>query len=248
MFSVDWGFEAVLISTFLSSIISGMTGMAGGIILLALMLSWVQVAFIIPLHGAIQAVSGLSRTFLFFSYLRWRIIIHYSLGVLPGALIGILIFKLLPGDVFKILMGVFILAVTWLPKLRPTKGGGSERYFVILGFFSGMLSTFLGASGSLIAPYFIRDDITKHELIATKSTCQGIVHVVKIPIFGFVGANVFVHWQQVLLLGLASFIGILIGKRMLNLIPDKMFFIFFKALLTIISVRIIIVQVMKLMA
>ena len=248
MFLSDWGFPAILGSTFITSLISGMTGMAGGLILLALMVSWVQTVFIIPLHGAIQAVSGMSRTFLFFRYLRWKIVAHYSLGVLPGSFLGLYVFKLFPPDLFKLVLGIFILSITWLPKLRPKHGGGTERYFIILGCISAMLSTFLGAAGGFIAPYFIRDDISKHELIATKSTCQGIVHLVKIPIFGLVGANIFVNWFHLLLLALASFVGIWVGKKFLNLIPDKVFFIAFKILLTLIALRIIIAQILDFFA
>lgn len=242
MFLQDWGFYALFTATFLTSILSGMAGMAGGIILLGLMVSWVQLLYIIPLHGAIQTASSASRTVLFFKSIRWRILIYFSIGIIPGALIGLRIFTALPPDIFKILLAGVILAVTWLPKPKPKKRGETEFFFLGLGFVSAMLSTVVGATGSFVAPFFLREDITKDQLIATKSTCQGLVHLAKIPVFGFVGINLFTHWSQLLLLCFASFAGIWVGKRFLHAIPDRLFFIGFKVLLTIIAFRIIAIQ------
>ncbi len=229
-------------ATFFTCVLSGMAGMAGGIILLGLMVSWVDTLFIIPLHGAIQSASSVSRIALFFKSIRWEILFYYSLGILPGALLGLRIFTSFSPDAFKILLALFILATIWLPKMRPRHGGGTERYFLALGFVSAMLSTFIGATGSFIAPYFIRDDINKVELIATKSACQGLVHLAKIPIFGLAGVNLFGYWPQLLLLFFAAFAGIGVGKLFLNAIPERVFFAGFKILLTVIAIRIIAIQ------
>jgi hypothetical protein len=47
----------------------------------------------------------------------------------------------------------------------------------------GAFLVFFGAVGPLIARFFLRSDISKEELVATKAACQWAGHLVKIPLF-----------------------------------------------------------------
>jgi uncharacterized membrane protein YfcA len=82
----------LIITALLTSIISGMTGMAGGTILLAIIASLVETAYVVPLHATVQLISNSTRLLLFFKHIKWKIILFFLVGVLPGALIGIYIF------------------------------------------------------------------------------------------------------------------------------------------------------------
>ena len=219
--------------------------MAGGVILLAVFFSIIETTYIIPLHGAIQAVSGMVRTVFLFHYIRWRIVLNFSLGILPGAILGIYAFRILPGDTIKLMMGIFILCVTYMPRLKKKSPG--EGIFLVLGFVSGVAGVFFGAVGPFISPYFIRDDISKETLVGTKAFCQMVVHLVKIPLFGLIGANILDHRQVLITLCIASILGTIIGVKLLRWVPDRAFIIAFKALLTIIALRIIVVQLFKLL-
>ena len=234
------------IAALLTSIISGMTGMAGGTILLAFIASIVETAYVVPLHATVQLISNSTRFLLFFKHIKWRIILFFLIGVLPGAFIGIYIFKLLDKDLIKLLMGIFIVVVVYLPKSKKEKKSSFSN-FLPIGFISGLIGIFFGAIGPFIAPFFIRKDVIKEELVATKAACQSISHIIKISLFGFIGINIFPYWNILLYLCLAVILGTILGKKLLTQLSDVVFKRIFKVLLTIIALRIIILQGIKLL-
>ena len=213
---------------------------------MAIIASLVDTAYIVPLHATVQLTSTSTRLILFFKHIKWKIILFFLVGVLPGAFLGIYVFNLLDKNIIKLLMGIFILLITYLPKSKK-EITSSFANFLPVGFVSGMIGIFFGAIGPFIAPFFVRKDVIKEELVATKATCQAITHIIKIPMFGFIGANVLVHWNILLYLCVAVIVGTIVGKNMLSKMSDKTFKKIFNVLLTIIALRIIIVQLIQLL-
>ncbi len=233
------------LTALIASIISGITGMGGGTILLAIIALIIETSYIVPLHASVQLVSNSTRLILFFKHIKWKILAFFIVGIIPGALLGIHLFNMLDKNIIKLLMGIFILIITLMPKSKKeTKS--SHSLFLLIGFISGLIGIFFGAIGPFIAPFFLRKDIIKEELVATKAACQTISHLIKILLFGFIGINIFEIWQVFLTLSIIVILGTFIGKRLLHTISDNLFKRIFKALLFLISLKIIFVQVMKL--
>ncbi len=235
-------FIILAIAALASSFISGMTGLGGGTALLAIIALIVETGYVVPLHGAVQVVSNGTRVLVFLSHVKWKIIGFFLCGLLPGMVAGIFLYQLLDKTFVKLLMGVFILVVTWLPKW---KTAGSRRFsvFVPVGLVSGVIGIFFGAIGPFIAVFFVREDVIKEEMVATKATCQVICHILKIPFFGFIGMNIFVHWPVLLGLSAAVVVGTLAGKKMINKVSDATFKKVIKVILTLIALKIIAEQV-----
>lgn len=226
----------------MTSAISGMTGLAGGTLLLAVIASVIQTDFIIPLHAAVAFMSNGTRVTVFYRHIKWKVVGLFVLGMLPGAVVGINVFKMLDEQVIRLAMGTFILAVVFLPMKGKGKMGG-YRTFVPVGFFAGLLGIFFGSIGPLIARFFLRSDISKEELVGTKAACQAVGHLVKIPLFGMIiGANVLVYGKFLVYLGVMVVAGVLAGKLMLRRISERVFRITYRVLLAVIALRIIIVE------
>ena len=232
-------------SAFATSIISGMMGMAGGFLLLVVMATLVETTYVVPLLSSVQLVSNTARLTLFIKNINWKVVAYFVLGLCPGAFIGILIFRMMPRPVIKLMMGLFTLVMIYLPKSEKESGLGIT-IFLPVGFLAGLFGIFFGATGPLTAPFFIRNDIVKEELIATKATCQALIHVANLLLFGSIGINVFVYWK--LLLGLAAsvVIGTMVGKKILHRLSFQTFIFWFKLLLTLIAARIVITQTLQL--
>jgi len=230
-------------STLLTSAVSGMTGLGGGVLLLSIIASFVETDLIIPLHAAVQLMSNTSRITFFYRHIKWKIVILFVLGMIPGALIGINVFNMLDEHVIKLAMGLFILSIVFLPMNGKNRTGG-YKMFVPVGFFAGLLGIFFGSIGPLIARFFLRSDISKEELVATKAACQAVGHLMRIPLFIIIGINILQYGQVLVYLGFMVVIGTLLGKRMLHQIPEPLFRIIFKVTLTIIALRIIFIEVL----
>ena len=78
----------LILAAFITSSISAVLGMGGGIILLGIMAIIIPKGYIVvALHGIIQLVSNVTRFYVFRTHLKKEIIKQYF----PGALLGLLI-------------------------------------------------------------------------------------------------------------------------------------------------------------
>ena len=157
-----------------TSALSAVIGMAGGIILLAIMLLFLPVELVIPIHAAVQLISNGTRVILFIRHVEWRVWAFFSVPAGMGILLGRELFAALDPDHLRYLIAVFILIATYLPK--PKGNGAWPRWpFLIAGAVGGTLGMIVGAIGPIIAPFFLHTKILKEEMIATKAVCQATV-------------------------------------------------------------------------
>ena len=226
-----------------TSVLSGATGMGGGAILLAFMALLVDATFVVPLHGAVQFFSNGFRTILFLKHTHWRLFCIFAIGVLPGAFIGAKVYSHFNDHLVSLLMGCFIMLITWMPKLKKERKD-SLLIFLPVGIVSGVISIFFGATGPFIAPFFVRKDILKEELIATKAACQTLTHIIKIPLFWLMlEANIFEYWPILIFLCGSVVVGTFIGKKLVGKMTDKQFKKVIKWILTAISIKMILFSI-----
>ena len=83
-------------------------------------------------------------------------------------------------DFLKPLIGFFIL---WFLYGNRIQINNEKPNFFWVGAISGISTTFVGATGPLIAPFFLKGKLSKENFIANKAICQAISHLGKIPIF-----------------------------------------------------------------
>jgi len=240
----------LIISAFITSSISAVLGMGGGIILLGIMAIIIPNGFmVIALHGIIQLISNTTRTYVFRKYLKKNLIKEFSIGAIIGAGISAFIIFLLikffevssaneiKVDFLKPIIGIFII---WYLFLKGEKKEKDSKSFIKVGSISGLASVFVGATGPLIAPFFLNSNLTKENIIANKAACQMITHLTKIPLFIlFFNVNYVEEYKLLLPLILAVFIGTNFGKKILKMIPEKLFIKLFKTALFIIAIRLI---------
>ena len=241
----------ILITTALiTSSISAVLGMGGGIILLGIMAIIIPQGFlVIALHGIIQLVSNLTRTYVFKKYLRFKIINQFLIGSFIGLIISSFIILFLVKyfnvnsaneikvDFLKPLIGVFII---WYLFRKKSKKSKDNKSFYFVGGISGISTVFIGATGPLIAPFFLNKKLTKENIIANKAACQAITHLGKIPLFiYFFNVNYISESNILIPLILAVFIGTNLGKKILRYIPENIFKLCFKISLFLIAIKLI---------
>ena len=240
----------LIIAALITSSISAVIGMGGGIILLGIMAILIPEGYmVIALHGIIQMVSNGTRTFVFRQHLKKNLISEYLFGALIGLGLSVIIVYALMQyyevdsanqikfDYLKPIIGLYIL---WYLYLKGAKKEQKNKLFIIVGFISGLVSIFIGAVGPLIAPFFLRKDLTKENVIANKAACQIITHIGKIPIFMyFFNVNYIEQYTILLPLIISVYIGTNVGKKLLGSISEKTFKMIFKVCLTVIALRLV---------
>ncbi|MCG8408508.1 MAG: sulfite exporter TauE/SafE family protein [Phycisphaerales bacterium] len=246
------------LAALVTATISGIIGMGGGILLLAVMFGFMAHAEAIPLHGAAQLVSNGSRVVAYWSAVDWKTVGQFFMGTLPGVAVAGLILWMLgvsgePGAAdtsvgsaepyLKIVIGLYILVVVVLPKPKKTVRPGHGYDFTLLGFVAGAASLTVGATGPLIAPLFAHRNFVKEHLIATKAICQVSTHALKIIAFAALGTIEFMEFSSLLIpMSIAAVIGTFLGKRILRHVSREAFVKLYRVALTVAGTKVLIVD------
>ena len=230
-------------AAFATSILSAIVGMAGGITLLAVMLLYLDPLVAIPLHGVVQLVSNGSRAWIQRRHVDTGIAWRYGVLLLPMGFAGLLLAQRLPPDVARFAIGAFVLLATWAPGwlmlgTHPEAIDENRRFFV-MGGVVGFLNVTVGATGPLIAPFFLNLGLTRQALVGTKAACQLLGHLAKFVIFGVVGFAYLAWIGPLALLSVAVVAGTWIGSRLLERVSEQLFVRLYKTILTLIALRLI---------
>jgi uncharacterized membrane protein YfcA len=226
--------------------LSAVVGMAGGMTLLALMLLWMEPQVAIPVHGVVQLVSNSSRSVAQWPNVRWPLFVRFALPLLPFAYAGLAVSRAVPRGIGELLIGAFVLVATWRPAwLRFGTRGASDpgRRMVAAGTVVGFFSTTIGATGPLLAPFFLHQGLGRKELIGTQAVCQAYQHLAKIVLFGATGFA-FREWLWPLaaLSGTAT-LGTWLGTWLLDRVSEDDFRALYMGVLTVLALRLMAAEI-----
>lgn len=206
---------AVVIVT---SIISGVFGMAGGLVLMLILGLLLPVQSAMVLHGATQFFSNGWRAVMWRQWIDWKIVGLYCLGALPAILIPIFLAYVPDKPVMLITLGIVPYFAAALPKnlaLDSTK----PWHAVVCGFLVAGLQLIAGVAGPLLDVFFVRSTIDRRAVVATKATTQAISHTLKVGYYG-------VLISQVQPLGLdvygAAIVAAIIGTTLAGPVLERM--------------------------
>lgn len=140
----------------------------------------------------------------------------------------------------KILVGLYVLILTFLPPPKSSAGTARRHDFALLGLLAGTASITVGAIGPLIAPLFARRNFVKERLIATKAACQMLTHILKIPTFWLLGTIVFAEFSRLLVpMAVVAVAGTLLGKRILRHVSQAWFVRLYRVALTVAGTKVL---------
>lgn len=225
-----------ILALFLSSLISGLTGMGGGVLLLSIMLPMFPVNIVIPLHGIIQFGSNSTRVLISLKEIDGKVVTLFSHGALLGAILVIPVDMDLNTDFISILLVISILVFTWIPLNRVILEFKGK--FFIIGIISSFLSSFIGSTGPLSAPFFLHSHLKKGCYVATKAACQLPVHLFKVLLYIFSGF-ILKDWIYYIIIALpVVFTGNMLGRFITQKVGGREYKFIVKVLITLISLRV----------
>ncbi len=169
----------VLSAVLLTSFISGILGMAGGIILMGGLSLVLPITSAMILHGVTQMASNGFRSYLLREHIKFSVIPIYTLG----ALVGFAIFSansfIPPKDLVLVSVGLSSFLAVLVPKSVSIDIMKNKNCFTC-GILVTVTQLFAGASGPILDVFFIKSSLNRHEVIATKAITQSIAHLVKL--------------------------------------------------------------------
>ena len=176
-------FSVLAASTLITAFISGILGMAGGMILMGVLLAFLPLPAAMMLHGISQLASNGGRAFMLRNEVDWRVF----RGYVVGAALALGLFAATSIVVGKaaalIAMGLTPFAALLLPEklhLNVERRGHSA----LCGFVCLALNLVAGIAGPILDAFFVRSKMSRHAVVATKALTQTLSHLVKIVYFG----------------------------------------------------------------
>lgn len=213
----------ILVSVLLTAVLSGVLGMAGGLILMAILVSTVSVSAAMVLHGAVQSMSNGSRTWFLRRHVQWRILPPYLAGALL-AVAGFAAITLVPdAGVVLLLVGLMPFLARATPRLNALDMSHSPTAF-ICGVVVTAAQLLAGASGPLLDMFYLNSTLTRHEVVASKAITQSLGHLLKLGYYGVIigNADMLPLWIYPLAM-LAAVAGTRLGTRLLDRLADETF-------------------------
>lgn len=221
-------------ASFFTSALTASFGVGGGIAMLALLGIFVPVAVLIPVHGAVQLGSNTGRAWHQRAFVRMDVAAPFMAGSVVGAVLGAFVVVQLPDAALKIILGAFIIAITWakIPGIERLNKAGLAVASVALAVISMMV----GATGPLVSPIlaqFIPDD--RKALVATHAASMVVQHGLKIVVFGLAGFA-FGDWLPMVAAMIATgYLGTRYGSLLLDRMPENTFRSWFKIGITVLA-------------
>jgi len=206
--------------------ISGVFGMAGGLMLMGALTLAMPVSAAMVTHGAVQFVSNGWRAVLHRAHIDWRIILFYGLG--SGAAAGVLaLVTYAPTKAWVYLMLGLVPSLAWLPKGIFNLDAAKPSHAALCGLTVTGLNVIAGVSGPLLDVFFVRTELTRHQIVATKAATQAFSHTVKmvfygVPLLGAAATGMPPWWFFALAAPLAM-IGAWLGGMVLDRMSDVNF-------------------------
>ncbi|PHS23288.1 MAG: hypothetical protein COA84_11260 [Robiginitomaculum sp.] len=235
---------AITVTAFFTAFLSGVFGMAGGLVLMGVLTSLMPLGQAMVTHGVLQITANSWRAFLLRPHIQWSIIGYFLMGA-AGAIFLLFFISVHPSKTSVYLtLGVLPLIV-WVPRDWVHLDTRRAGHAVLCGFLASGFSVAAGISSTVMDIFFVRSTLTRHEIVATKAIGQIIGHVVKVIYWSWavmtaLGSEAFPPlWLFALALPL-SFAGTWGGKQVLGRFTDAGFIKTVRILVTLIGVFFII--------
>ena len=208
----------------LASTLAAVAGFGGAAVLLPALVAVFGVRDAIPILTVAQLVGNGSRVWFNRREVALPVVAWFSVGAVPLALLGGVLFATAPLGALKRVLGAFLLLmVLWRHVPRAPTWRPSARAFAGLGALFSFISALTGSVGPLMAPFFLAYGLVKGAYIGTEALATVVMHVVKLG--AYTGMAILTGRAVIagLALGPIMIVGSYAGKRIVDRLPERVF-------------------------
>lgn len=170
-------------ASLVTAFISGILGMAGGMVLMGVLIAVLPVSAAQTLHGITQLASNGGRALMSWREIHWRIFAGYLGGGILAAAFFALVHVQLGKAAALIAIGLTPFVGLALPaslRLDVTRRG----HAFACGLACVTMSLTAGIAGPILDIFFVRSPLGRRQVVATKALTQAFSHAMKVAYFG----------------------------------------------------------------
>lgn len=229
----------IVVMSFLTAALSGVFGMAGGLLLKGALALVLPVSATFVAHGILQLTANAWRAILHRRHVRWRIVAVFAAGSFAiAAVVANIVFEPTRATLY-LLMGLSPFLV-WMPANWTRLDAEKPAQALVCGAAVTGVNLTAGVAGPLLDIFFVRTTLTRHAIVATKAATQVFSHLMKIvvygaPLFATGGKGMPPAWVFALAVPLAM-AGTVAGGYVLDRLSDVNFKRYLRLIVTAIGV------------
>lgn len=236
-----WSLLILIPAAYAASLLAGVAGFGGVFILLPAMLFYYPVREALPVVTIAMAVANFNRFWLYRAQVAYREAALFALGSVPMVVLGVRVFATTPPGIMISLLGVFLLVVVVLRRLRgPRRRRYAPGWFAVLGTGFGFLTGLLEGTGPLIGPFFLAYGLLKGAFIGTIGLIYIGMYIPKLVTLGFSGLLT----PKVVTLGLilapCMFLGTWTARHIVDRMSERAFVIIIEITLVLAGLMLIV--------
>ena len=228
------GLIVLIVAALAGSIVGGVAGFGGGLILLPVVAWVVGVRAAAPVLTVTMLLGNLSRIWWSRHEIDRRVVVRYLSGAIPATFVGVMLYAGTPSTWLGRIIGLFLIAA--IPLRRAMLASRVQirlRHFPILGGLVGALSALVVTTGPFVAPFFLAYGLRRGAFVGTEAVCALGMHLSRSVAFA---RHALLGWDTVALgcvLGGTMFAGAWIGRRLLERMSDRVFLVIIEALILV---------------
>ena len=178
----------LIIAAFLTATLSGIFGMAGGLVLMGVLALILPVSAAFVTHGILQLVANGWRAVLHRDHVKWNIMVWFIAATLMGATV-VSVFQFIPSKPVLFLLLGLVPMLVWLPKGWLQLDAAKPGHALVFGTVASIMNLTAGVAGTFLDTLFVRTELSRHEIVATKAAIQSLNHLAKISLYGWLLAS-----------------------------------------------------------
>ena len=206
-----------------TAFLSGIFGMAGGLVLIGVLLALLPLPEAMALHAVTQMASNGWRGLLWRRHILWRPLLAVGAGFALALLLWSLIGWVPDKPLALLALGIAPFLVRLMPaRLAPDPHDPAQGLAYGMAAMSLMLLT--GVSGPLLDRFFLGGGLDRRQIVATKAAGQILGHALKLAYFsGLASQTAGLDWRIALAAVLCSVLGTTLARRILEAMTDSQY-------------------------
>lgn len=218
---------ALAVVAVVTSFISGIFGMAGGMLLMGFLLAFLPVPIAMVFHGAIQIAANSWRAWLWRHHVNWRVVLQFGAGS-AASLIVFSFLDFVPDKALVLMViGLTPFVALSVPRtLAPDIERGGHAF--LAGAIGGAMQLVAGITGPLLDIFYVRTGMTRQVNVSTKAAAQVLGHLTKITYFAGLIANPggrdLQQWLVIAYAACFAVLGTNLSRSFLDRMSDKQFY------------------------
>lgn len=205
--------------------ISTLTAGGGALMLLPVLSILIGAPQVAPVLNLGNFIGRPVRLILFWKHIHWGVVKYYVPSAILGAWLGARFLVYMNVNLMELLMGLFLVSTIFQFNFAKRRSSFKMKliYFIPLGLVVPFIGSVTGAFGPILNPFLFNFNLSKEQLIATKTVSAFVAGAVQISTYTFFGLLDSKLVTLGLILGLGIALGNFIGKRFLKKISEVSF-------------------------